>query len=411
MDLEEANKICGEFTPVEKPDGTYGCQYIDPKKMCTLSTHFVCELVLESDLRKRAAEGKKSNEPTRGTVKKKMSQTALPIAEKPVEQKLTAKNPLAAAVAEVEAEKEAKATLFEPSKIALVRNTKFRLPIVSVSRLGILEQCPRLYMLRYTFKVKPPFDQAWKKNGIAFTEARALIDEGKPWKVSGYGLSQVEEAKLRAVLRQYEKRRTGELLKTETKVSFRYEGLEFVGFIDSESQDGKELHEWKYAATKYTPIKVARQVAVYMHGKPKAEKMILAVAPKLQHKPLSGGKPTKKNPEPQEETIAEFEERLFNLLEEEDRFEKTTFKRGHFDIDAILSGMTSSFSMLPEWAERNFPPHYSIHCEDCEFYELCNSHLDRDIGCMKNLCATKPICNQIKQARSDVVDMITGGKR
>ena len=185
------------------------------------------------------------------------------------------------------------------------------LPSTSVSRISTGERCPRLYALNYVYKVDPPLKPMWKVVGSAFSDCRAKIDAGLPWELSGEIKSYpLDVAKLRSVLRHYEKKRDKGLKgMSEVRVSVTYKDINLTGFIDFLTLDRKTIYEWKYAATQYDELLGIRQAAVYLKGVPEATKFILAVAKKPMHKPKKAGKPTKKNPEPKAETMFEFEKR------------------------------------------------------------------------------------------------------
>jgi len=351
MNVEEAKKICPDFLPIQK-EGKLRCRYKSGEEMCSHAKHFVCELVMFQ----RGERGKELANP-----------------EQP------------------------------ESSAILVAHPRIGLPVISASRVGLLEKCPRLYYLNYILRVKPPYEAAWKRVGTAFTEQRAAIDESKPWSLDKYkDLTDVEATKLFVVLTGYEKHvrpKLPEKLICETQVKFDHNGASFVGYLDAETEDSKTIYEWKYAQGSYDNLKIARQSAVYFHGRPQADTFIVAVAKKPTHKPKKASKPTKKEPNPVDETIPMFRERLLAEMNE-DWFDLRAITRREIDPVTVLDQMANSMGLLPAIAEAAFPPHYSMECDNCEFKYLCEEHLTRNIGCDKSMCKTRALCTQIDNSRT-----------
>jgi CRISPR/Cas system-associated exonuclease Cas4 (RecB family) len=354
MNVDEAKEICRDFRPKEQKDGTVKCRNLLSGDTCRLDTHFVCELVKHRDATNNALSKKDMN----ATIKKR------------------------------------------------------RLAEISVSRVATLQTCPRLYQLRYIYRLQSPMEARWKVVGTAFGDESSKIEQGHEWSLSKYDLSGPERARLSAVLRRYaefwerRQKETGEELVSETKAQFEYGGVKFVGFIDAETFDGKKLYEKKYAQVEYDQLKIARQAAVYFKGKPAAEDFILVVVKKpSQMKPKKAAKPTKKCPEPKDETLAEFEQRVYEAIDET-WFRYTTFKRKDFDIDNILNQMVSAWKQQEDMEARGeYPPVLSPRtCDDCEFRSVCENHLSRDIGCNHEYCATKALCIDIRAARNRLED-------
>jgi hypothetical protein len=371
MKPEEAKEICPDFTPRTFADGTTRCLHIyKDRKACMLPSHFICELVLHRD------------------------RNAPPKVEDPK-----------------------KAPVF-------VLGTDRP---VSVSRLTVLEKCPRLYQYTYVYKIRPPFEMRWKITGQAFTECRAAIDTGQPWTLDKYDLSGPERGRLSAVLRHYVIWRAAnpEKLKCETKIEFIYRGIKFLGYIDAETEDGKRLYEWKYAMTEYETIDYVRQAAVYLYGRPEAEELVLAVANKPRHdlkkmkevkaKPATKTKPAVEAVAASKETAEEFEERVFEELKDPTKYPFTfnaPLRRKDIDIEAVLDQMVNSWSLHDQFKALDFPPRYfKQNCEDCEFRGLCASHLAHGPGCDKESCNTKPMCGDIRRIKQFGVENASAFKK
>lgn len=350
MKTSEALEICPDFLPRQQSDGTYKCvHFVKHSECCVLPSHFVCELVLH---------------------KRKEARLALPTAADIVP---------------------------EAVDIDIVQHKKVPLaiaaggPPVSVSRIAVLEKCPRLYELTYHYRLPSPVAMRWKIVGRAYGEARAAIDLRQPWEnvVDRYreDLSGPERARMRAVLRHYELQMRGDIVNCEKKVEFEYRDVKFIGYTDAETKDGR-IYEWKYAAGEYDLFKLARQAAVYLKGRPDAKEFVGAVAKKPQH--------SLKKLKDRQETAEELEERIFQAIE--DPFTYTApITREHIDVDTVLDQMLASWSTRKELARLGYPPHYGMHCDDCEYRNLCANHVDRAIGCDREICATASMCTHIRK--------------
>jgi hypothetical protein len=371
MNFEEAKKICPDFLPERQADGKLRCRYKIGEEMCKHDKHFVCDLVLHVRSKSAIVPAAKPPEPPKPDDPSWVSgdqprQTELPV--------------------------------------VLESRPRVRIAvIISASRTNTIEKCPRLYDLNYNLKVQPPYEAAWKRVGTAFSECRAKIDHDEPWNLSNFRLTDVEEAKLHAILTAYEKsvRNKEEKLVTETQVKFELDGQPFVGYIDAETTNGEHIYEWKYAAEEYDNLRIARQAAVYYYGRPQARNFTVALAKKPQHKPKKAPKPTKKEPNPKDETIEEFKIRLSAEIGDniKDWFRFRSISRKEIDPELVLRQMIRSMSLLPEIEKAAFPPHYSGDCDNCEFQVLCESHLTREIGCTHSMCKTRSMCTQIIAAR------------
>jgi hypothetical protein len=340
MNIDEAKSICSDFLPHES-DGKIRCRHILAGDTCSLPKHFLCELVAHRD-RQNA----------------------------------------------------------QLAKVGINSALKHRrLTMISVSRVGTLQQCPRLYQLRYVFRLKSPFDQAWKRTGTAFGDERANIDQGLKWSLDKYDLSKTEKARLSAVLRRYEEFKRPEELVCETECKFEHRGVTFIGYVDAETFDGKRIIEWKFAQIEYNQLKIARQAAVYFKGKPDATEFVLARARKPTHKPKLTARKSKKNPDPPMETPEQFEQRVYDEIDES-WFTYKTFKRVDFDIDAILDQMVAAWRNQENLEELGYPPNFNPRlCDDCEYKNICENHLNRDMGCDNEFCATAALCTDIRAAK------------
>lgn len=258
--------------------------------------------------------------------------------------------------------------------------------LVSVSKIGTLEQCPRLYAFIYIYKIDSPYISRWKIQGKAFSDSRACIDSGKDWSLPEELLS-AEKAKIRAVLRKYQECKLNENVLCEQKVIFNYKGVTFLGYIDSITTDNKKINEWKYSNRSYKYLKFIRQACVYLYDKKQAELFSINVANKPQHKMKV------------DETEEEYEERIFKSLEANKLFSYTVYKRNEFNLEYTLDLMVASWNNRENLEKLNYPPFYSINCYDCDYHYICEAHINKDIGCDERFCATVGCCKEIKKIR------------
>ena len=275
--------------------------------------------------------------------------------------------------------------------------TTLALPPVSVTRIEAAQRCPRLYALRYVYKVDPILKPSWKIVGTAFNDCRGKIDAGLPWRLEGDIKSYpLEVARLRSVLRHYEKQHDkGLKLMSEVRVQFQYKDVMFVGYIDTLTTDRREIREWKYAATQYDELKAIRQGAVYLKGEPKAKKFTLAIARKPTHKPKKAPKPTKKVPDPKAETMFEFENRVYDSIGDKELFTYINYDREFFDIDGTLEQLYQAWQISRSYEAAGWPPAFGMNCENCDFRPYCLKHLTQ-IGCGHKLCSHSRICDAVR---------------
>lgn len=276
-------------------------------------------------------------------------------------------------------------------------------PPISVSRTGVVLRCPRLYALNYVYHTTPPIPAKWKVVGRAFSDARAKIDAGIPYELTGEINSiQVDKAKLQAVLRRYVewKKDFGEGM-NEVRVFFPYKDANFIGYIDRLTKDRKTIIEWKYAATAYDDLKAIRQASVYFKGIPEAEKFVLAVAKKPQHSLKKAGKPTKKDPTPHNEVPSELEQRIYEELAEkkDDLFTYTVYDREFFDIKGTLEQAYQTNKLIPAFEAADWPPAFGMNCDNCDYRPYCLKHLT-EIGCNQHPCGYPLICDHIRSIRN-----------
>ena len=292
-------------------------------------------------------------------------------------------------------------------ELVLYREKEERLlistPMISVSRTGTLLRCPRMYAFNYIFHTDPPLPAKWKVAGRAFSDARAKIDAGIPYELTGdINSYPIDRAKLRAVLARYGewKKDFGDGM-NEVRVFFPYKDVNFVGYIDRLTRNQKTIVEWKYAATQYDELKAIRQAAVYFKGIPEAEKFVLAVAKKPQQKLKGAGKPTKKEPNPQAETPADLEKRIYDELadKKDELFTYTSYDREFFDIDGTLEQLYQSSRLITAFEAADWPPALGANCDNCDYRPYCLKHLT-NIGCDRKFCSHPLICDQIRRIKN-----------
>lgn len=245
----------------------------------------------------------------------------------------------------------------------------------SVSRVGVLETCPRLYAFKYVHKVAPESEVPWKRMGDAFGVARARLDIGlevDPALLRS-DLLPYEAAKVRAAIRLY--RHASWLAKKvgyspadvdcEVEVFFEAEGFHWLGYIDAASKDRSKMWEWKFAVSDYDMLSVARQAAFYFKGMPEAREMTIAVFRK------PGQRPRK------QDTPDAFENRLAaEMTSEADEWIKVfTFSRESLNVDGVVRDTAESFrSGLIAASDSGYVPHYSS-CHDCDYRSICEQHI------------------------------------
>ena len=71
----------------------------------------------------------------------------------------------------------------------------------------------------------------------------------------------------------------------ETEVLFESNGYHWLGYLDVASKDRQKIWEWKFAVTDYDMLAIARQASMYLTGMPEAREFTLAVLRKPQQRP------------------------------------------------------------------------------------------------------------------------------
>lgn len=243
---------------------------------------------------------------------------------------------------------------------------------ISASRINLIDTCARKYRILRELYIKPPGGTpVFLLAGRAFSTARARMDQELPVDINetGFDLPPVDRAKLRAALRFYRDHAPyppGSVT-CEDHCQFEFEGAWFSGYSDAMSLDGGTIVEWKYAQKKYQPIDVARAAAIYLKGNQGAERFVLYRMRKPAHRPKKRG-----------ETMAEYEERMFEAMCEDGPkkiIHTLTITREDLDVDGILREMISTFeNVLPALHKAGMPPNYSS-CDLCDFAEICQDNL------------------------------------
>ena len=255
-------------------------------------------------------------------------------------------------------------------------------PAISASRIGIIESCLRKYAFIYEYRVpNPKGEPLYFKVGSAFSNARAKIDTGLPWDLPS-DLPIVALKKLKAALRYYEenppyKKRS---VVCEIETTFSHDGEHYLGYLDARSTDGKIIYEWKYAVNAYDRLKAARQAAVYFYKFEDAEEFHLITFNKSKHKPKKAVKATKRNPDPQPETMNEFEERVYQSFVDagvNKTFQRVVIPRDNKVVLQVLDGMNAKFRTLEQAKRDDFPPSYS-QCSGtmkCDYSAVCEKYM------------------------------------
>lgn len=260
-------------------------------------------------------------------------------------------------------------------KHKLARMAEQKQAAISVSRLGILESCPRAYGFRYVHNIEPEVEAPWKRMGHAFGVARARLDSGLEVNPSllRSDLLPYEAAKVRAAIRLY--RHSSWLAQKvgysptevvcEYEVLFDAEGFTWLGYVDAVSKDRSRLWEWKFAISDYDMLTIARQAAAYFKGVPEAREMTIAVFRKPGQRP-------KKH-----ETEQAFENRIAAEMttDPDDWIKVYTFSRDGLNVDGVMRDMAESFRRGFDAAiQSGFVPHYSS-CGDCDYRSICEQHI------------------------------------
>ncbi len=257
------------------------------------------------------------------------------------------------------------------------KNERSKREAISASRVNLLDTCARKYhLLREKYLTSPAGEPVFFRVGDAFSVARARIDTGRPFELDDIrkDIPRVDLAKLRAVIRFYIEHPPYPVgsVTCEDHCQFEFEGAWFTGYSDFISEDGGTIGEWKYAATSYDHLKVARQAAVYLKGFPSASRFIVYRMRKPTYRPKKSG-----------ETMSEFENRILEGYEKDgpDKvIRTTTIERDQLDVDGVLRQMRQSFELvLPSMHEAGMPPNYGS-CELCDFSTVCGEM----IGCSTN---------------------------
>lgn len=257
----------------------------------------------------------------------------------------------------------------------IARNSELKGSAASVSRVGVLEGCPRSYAFRYVYKLASEVQAPWKRMGDAFGVARARIDSGlevDPALLRS-DLLPYEAAKVRAAIRLY--RHSKWLAKKigyspldvdcEVEVFFEAEGFHWLGYVDSALKDRTKLWEWKFAVNEYDLLSVARQAAFYMMGVPEAQEMTIAVFRKPANRPRKTDTPDA------------FEHRLAAAMttDPDDWVKVFRFTRDQLDIAGVVRDTAESFrSGLIAAADSGYVAHYSS-CSDCDYRSICEKHI------------------------------------
>lgn len=254
-----------------------------------------------------------------------------------------------------------------------------RVIFVSASRVSLLERCPRAYAFHYFHGIEPEEEAAWKRIGDAWGVARARIDTDLHVDLDGLraDLKPYERAKVRAAIRLYRLAwgsPSGKLpygpgdVTCEDEVLFEAHGLRWRGFTDAMSLDRSHIYEWKFAATDYDLLSIARQAAVYLSGYPHARNFTLGVFRKPGQRP---GK---------EESPVAFENRIYGDMckKPEDWIRHFTIARDQLDVDGVLRDTAAAFKAELSAAEASgWAPHYSS-CHDCDYRITCFDHIGMD---------------------------------
>jgi hypothetical protein len=229
LTLEKAKKLCGDFDLVQKPDGAR-CRHVhDDRELCTLGSHFLCELVnwKNGQLRKEKIRGVAISASRLVTVEKCARSYALHYDH----------------------------GIPSPKDAAWKRmGTAFG---VGRARFDVGLDCPEADLqgdLLPVERAKVACALALYKKAIS-----GEIEVGFP-----YAPGEVS---------------------CELEVMFERHGEWFLGFADAVRLNRSAIYEWKYAAGDYPMLGIARQAAVYLAGVPEANEFTLCVMKKQAHRP------------------------------------------------------------------------------------------------------------------------------
>lgn len=96
------------------------------------------------------------------------------------------------------------------------------------------------------------------------------------WESLGDELSPLPRAKLRAAVRFYEAHPPYEpgSVTCEEMVHYEFNGAWFIGYADAADVTGESVREWKFAKGDYGTLQLARQAAVYLQGMPHVDTFV-----------------------------------------------------------------------------------------------------------------------------------------
>jgi len=364
--LSEARAICEHFTPVKRGDKIC-CSFLNKEdEMCSRPELFQC-LVEDAKSPSLASDQAQSPpEPVNHPTPERLATVEVPSTGGDLSTKIALESLPEAIPGDT------LATAGDPPERAIpiggksgpkVINTYCEDTTWSVSRCNTVLDCPRRFWLRYIAKA-PETDQLdFLVLGSAFHEMREAIDTNRKPLASKETVNIVQMAsmfnakeeawsllyhlkpetarkletikieavaKLLAVIDCYREIRPFQIDKSEVELRFEYDGLKFLGYADGESNDGKEIYEFKYAQESggYNIHTIGRQLTTYLYAKPDANKAIVIVATKPRHK---RGK---------EESIADFYARVRGAQNRQ-TFETKTYYRSDFNFPNELNELVS----------------------------------------------------------------------
>ena len=253
---------------------------------------------------------------------------------------------------------------------------------ISASRIGILDTCMRKYSFIYDARLQSPKGKPiYFAVGTAFSNCRAKIDMKLPWEVPDT-LPRTSYHKLMASLRFYQDYPPYEpgTVGCEIETVFEHDGEHYLGYLDAMTHDRERIIEWKYAVQPYDELRASRQAAVYFYRFPKAKVFELIIFAKPTHKPLKAKRPSKKNPDPQPETLSEFEERIYQELIKKGParvYRRVIIKRDDVAVVNTLDQMNAKFRMLEVARQADYPPSIGKICSECDFEAYCFTNIGK----------------------------------
>lgn len=227
LTLDQCSKICTDFRLTTKPNGKKQCLRLISEEMCSLPSHFVCELVRHKANLARKAKLKESALSTSriGQIERCPRAYSLHY------------------LYQIEPEEHAPwKRMGDAWGVARARlDTGLDVDVEAGLRPDLL-----------------PYEAAKVRAAIRLYRHKWVGD------FVGYQPGEVD---------------------CEVEVLFSHLGHWWLGYADVVSKDRSKIWEWKFAVTDYDMLSIARQAAIYLKGIPEAREFTLAVLRKPNQRP------------------------------------------------------------------------------------------------------------------------------